>query len=476
MLHKTSRKVPVQAVLAHAAERRWSEVIAATADVEALAGQPMLLPLRIEAALEDGNDEEVRRTIDVVERATLRAELRFAAVRPLLKFARPADAWRVLSADGSITGHHRYIQQVRKVLAYSHSEPELVSAIQAALDALLGEAVEPSPSDYSFRDDPARRNRPMGEVRIVASTEVEPRHVEGLSVARDRFRRRLSKPAAPSVCEYHDVFVDPTGQIWTEDGSIIVTTGRPIAHTSREACRQLDVALPALRGTRGIYHWVVDLLPHLSLLGPEPDIPVLIGAHGPRFERESLALAGIADEQVIAISEVVFVRRLVVPSVGMAGLRHWQATGGIFERVAARAGEMAAANGFACPEKVYISRRDSTRRRLLNEEELEGALQQRGYAVVLMSTMPLWQQIALASGVRSIVAPHGAGLSHLMFCRGDTRVLELLPIMDGSYTLRFNYARLALALGYDYTAWLEPQLARSDHWRVCIDELPESLL
>lgn len=475
MLQWMARKQSVKNVLAHAADRRWGDVLIDTADVEALANRPALIPVRIEAALEAGDDTELARTLNVAERLPLKPELRYAAIRPLLKFGRPADAWRVLTTEDSVTAHHRYGQQARKVLAYARHDGALAETIRDALRALEGPEVEPLQSSFAFQPTPGLADRALGLVAITGSSAVDPKHVAGLSLARDRFQRRLTVPHEPGVSEYHNVFVDPTGQIWTEDGSVVVTTGRPLVRVDRAACPNFDVALPALRGTRGIYHWLVDILPHLALLGPGQNLPVLIGAHGPQFERESMEFAGLSDTVVVPISGTVFVRRLVVPTVGLAGLRHWRLTGGLFERMATRASEMAAATGFSCPERIYISRRDSSRRPLANEAEVEATLRQRGYGIVLMSQMPLWQQIALASRVTTIVAPHGAGLSHLMFCREGTRILELLPIMDGSYPLRFNYARLALALGYRYHAWLEPQLPRTDRWSLCLDEIPEAL-
>lgn len=470
------KSVSVKSVLAHAAARRWSDVLAETADGATLAARPALVAVRIEAALEIGDEAELERTLAAAECLPLRPELRYAAIRPLLKFARPAEAWRVLTTQPAVTAHHRYGQQARKVLAYARHDVALARTIRTALRQLEGPAVKPLPSSFAFRPRANVAERALGRVSISASSEVDPKHVAGLSLARDRFRRRLTKPAAPAVHEYRDVFVDPTGQIWAENGSIITTMGRPIPQVDRDACPQFEVAIPALRGTRGIYHWLVDILPHLALLDAGQRLPVLLGARGPAFERESLELAGFAPDDLALMAGPVFVKRLVVPTVGLAGLRHWRSTGDLFERIAAQASQRAAATGLACPESIYISRRDSSRRPLVNEVELEAALAAHGYGVVLMSGVPLWQQVALAVGVRRIVAPHGAGLSHLMFCRENTRITELLPIMDGSYALRFNYARLALALGFEYHAWLEPQLPRTDRWSLRLDEFSEALL
>ena len=64
------------------------------------------------------------------------------------------------------------------------------------------------------------------------------------------------------------------------------------------------------------------------------------------------------------------------------------------------------------------------------------------------------------------MSPHGAGRSQLIFAKPGTQVIELLPIQDGTYQLRFNYARLSILKGLDYTAWLEPQQPQINEWQV----------
>lgn len=125
--------------------------------------------------------------------------------------------------------------------------------------------------------------------------------------------------------------------------------------------------------------------------------------------------------------------------------------------------------GTYLPDRVYISRRAIPRRPLANENVVEEQALARGFEVLDFATLPLWHQIAIASSASVIMAPHGAGLSHLIFAQPGTKVVELLPIQDGTYQLRFNYARLSIIKGHDYTAWLEPQHPRVADWEMDMD-------
>lgn len=78
-------------------------------------------------------------------------------------------------------------------------------------------------------------------------------------------------------------------------------------------------------------------------------------------------------------------------------------------------------------KKVFISRKDSPKRGISNEEEVTSLLRQFGFMEVQMSKLSLEEQVTLFSEAEYIVAPHGAGLVHLIFGTPKLNVLELMP-------------------------------------------------
>jgi hypothetical protein len=100
------------------------------------------------------------------------------------------------------------------------------------------------------------------------------------------------------------------------------------------------------------------------------------------------------------------------------------------------------------PERIYISRRDATMRRVVNEADLVARLRERGYTDICLSELSLLEQIGVVGGAQSIVAPHGMGLAHIIFNRGSGELLELFNPAVG--TDAYAFAAKALGLRYGY--------------------------
>lgn len=98
------------------------------------------------------------------------------------------------------------------------------------------------------------------------------------------------------------------------------------------------------------------------------------------------------------------------------------------------------------PRRLYVSRADANRRRVLNEPELFAALERRGFTSVRFTGMPLEQQIALVCGAEAIVGIHGMGMAHMLHHRGGLAVVELFPDRKGT----FAYGAVSRALGFPY--------------------------
>jgi capsular polysaccharide biosynthesis protein len=90
-------------------------------------------------------------------------------------------------------------------------------------------------------------------------------------------------------------------------------------------------------------------------------------------------------------------------------------------------------------ERIYISRRETYRRPMRNEEALEQELVARGFSIVRLEELRLSQQIEKFRSAKLVVAPHGAGLANLVFCKEGTLVYEMLP----QHNVRSTFFHLA---------------------------------
>ena len=75
-------------------------------------------------------------------------------------------------------------------------------------------------------------------------------------------------------------------------------------------------------------------------------------------------------------------------------------------------------------KKLYISRSDAHHRRVINETEVINTLVREGFEVVTLEGMNFSEQIELFASAKIIVAPHGAGLTNLLYCNQSAILYE----------------------------------------------------
>lgn len=104
-------------------------------------------------------------------------------------------------------------------------------------------------------------------------------------------------------------------------------------------------------------------------------------------------------------------------------------------------------NKFNCPF-VYISRNDSPKRRVLNEEAVMQTLSRYGFQSFQLSNLSFQEKITLFSNAEIIIAPIGAGQINLVFCNENTHVIELMA-KDFAQPI-FNDLANKVGVKYDY--------------------------
>jgi len=98
--------------------------------------------------------------------------------------------------------------------------------------------------------------------------------------------------------------------------------------------------------------------------------------------------------------------------------------------------------------RVFISRTGATRRRLLNEETLWKYLEKAGFERVRMEGLNFIEQVKLMRETAVLLAPHGAGLTNMLFCPEGTHVVEFADLSFPNP----NFYAVASAMGLKY--WL----------------------
>lgn len=127
-------------------------------------------------------------------------------------------------------------------------------------------------------------------------------------------------------------------------------------------------------------------------------------------------------------------------------------------------------SGEASSERIYVSRRLATRRRILNEDQVLAVLEPEGFKTVYLEKLDFWQQAALFAGARKIVTLHGAGCANILFSEGAD-FLEIHPAPLPS----LQFAHSAVARGCRYSALGAKPLNRNKDIEVDMDAFRTSL-
>jgi capsular polysaccharide biosynthesis protein len=199
----------------------------------------------------------------------------------------------------------------------------------------------------------------------------------------------------------------------------------------------------------GYYHWFVDTLPRLFSIWERMKDLVLLLPHqyeGLEFVHASLKPFALHSVEFIGKNEVYFCRKLIVPM-------HTAPSGAHDEEIVRRLRDLLV-NSYGVrsgerSERIYISRARARKRRIVNEEQVSGVLQEFGFRIVLAEELSCAEQVQACSSARYLVSNHGAGLTNMLFLPAGSNVLELRNKNDREYNCYFNLAS-ALALNYFY--------------------------
>jgi capsular polysaccharide biosynthesis protein len=183
------------------------------------------------------------------------------------------------------------------------------------------------------------------------------------------------------------------------------------------------VAVISSKAEENYFHWLFDVLPRFDLLGKTPVDYYYVSQSQP-FQRESLMALGISPNKIIASApeKHLQARELLVPSLpGDSG----QVTPDSCHFIRNLFLSATDASPVTTRKRLFISRKDAHIRQLLNSDEIFSLLEPLGFIEITLTGRTIIDQAALFASAEVIIAPHGAGLSNLVFCQSNTKVIEL---------------------------------------------------
>ena len=124
----------------------------------------------------------------------------------------------------------------------------------------------------------------------------------------------------------------------------------------------------------------------------------------------------------------------------------------------------------ACPpwRRVLISRRQSSRRRCLNEDQVLAALAPHGFQRHCLEDLSVSEQLRLFAESVLLVGPHGAGFTNLVACSSQASIIELMP-RPGAFS---HYYAMADILGMRHGHLLASRcFGETDDFTITPDDL-----
>ncbi len=174
-------------------------------------------------------------------------------------------------------------------------------------------------------------------------------------------------------------------------------------------------------------HWLLDTLPRLHLIdksGYRWDR--MVAPQATRFQRETLALLGVAPDRIISDRDLhIEADALVVPTLPGLPVNppKW-----VCDYLRDMFVTKALATATAAPRrdrKLYLSRAKAKTRHVANEADLLAALARFGFERIFLEDYPFLEQVRIMQESSVVVAPHGASNASLVFCNPGTVFVEL---------------------------------------------------
>lgn len=202
-----------------------------------------------------------------------------------------------------------------------------------------------------------------------------------------------------------------------------------IPESRGEPLRVGDLVSLVSRCNDCFWHWMMDNLPKVMLaeqsgfngfylLPPSSAVP---------WATESMKIVGIPAERVVYSDQrEVQAERLYIPSYFCGFNAHHNIPFMKMYRDWVRAA--ISADAIHGEERIFIGRRESAKvRRVVNQRDVEQVLQGHGVRTLYFEDLSLRAQLELACATKVMVAPHGSGLSHSLFMRERSVVIEFFP-------------------------------------------------
>jgi len=217
--------------------------------------------------------------------------------------------------------------------------------------------------------------------------------------------------------------------------------------------------LLAARGASNYFHWLIEVIPKLHLLdkhGKYKNMPLIVEANMPKQHYELLKNI-IGNKRKVLFADIdthYTVKLAVIPSRLSSLVFDYQPNCRIeyddfrFNPIAINYLREKLLKGAPSNNKtrLYLTRKGSKIRSLVNEQEIEDLFKQYGFEVVYPAKLKFDQQLKLFSSAEIIAGPSGAAFSNIVFAPKNCKVMLFTQHGENTHVI---YHALANATGLE---------------------------
>ena len=192
-----------------------------------------------------------------------------------------------------------------------------------------------------------------------------------------------------------------------------------------------STAVLASLGAQGYFaHWMMDMLPRIGLLKSAGfslgeidnffvNSPVL------PYQQETLEALGIPLAKVIdcAVHPHIKAEHLIVPSPVSGVFASSSETCNFLMRSFLDTTSPAET---IRPSRIYVSRANTTHRRIINESEVVKILSTHGFVSVEPQNFSLAEQAHLFAEAEAVVMSLGSAMANIVYCQAGAKIIEIL--------------------------------------------------
>jgi len=219
--------------------------------------------------------------------------------------------------------------------------------------------------------------------------------------------------------------------------------------------KKLDTAYYVTNSnSKNFFHWFLDVLQKLEFMErnyrytAESAVVIIPSSHQADFMVSSIAAFDFRffqqdNDQLLLVKNL-----LVVPNLAPTGNYRKEVVLNLRKRL--RNYFLSELNESMQVKRVYITRKNATKRKIINEDDLLPKLREFGFKVIDMDALSFKQQIQVMLGAEMLVSLHGAGLTHMLWMKDRGKVLEIRASGDCHNNCYFTLAS-DLELDYYYS-------------------------